>query len=45
MQIEDGVTHRRQRPRWVPPSEIYLILHTQRKPKSLIALLFIQNNS
>ena len=33
------------RPRWITPSEICLILHILRKPNSLIALLFIQNNS
>ena len=33
------------RPRWITPSEICVILHILRKPNSLIALLFIQNNS
>ena len=33
------------RPRWITPSEICLVLHILRKPDSLIALLFIQNNS
>ena len=32
-------------PRWITPSEVCLILHTLRKPNSLITLLFIQNNS
>ena len=32
------------RPRWITPSQICLILHILRKPNSLIALLFIQNN-
>ena len=44
-QIEEGVIHRGRRPRWIKPSEICLILHILRKPNSLIALLFIQNNS
>ena len=33
------------RPPWITPSSICLILHIPRKPNSLIALLFIQNNS
>ena len=33
------------RPRWITPSSICLILHILGKPNSLIALLFIQNNS
>ena len=33
-------------PRWITPSEIcIIILHILRKSNSLIALLFIQNNS
>ena len=44
-QIEEGVIHRGRRPRWITPSEICLILHILGKPNSLIALLFIQNNS
>ena len=32
-------------PRWITPFEVCLILHTLRKPNSLITLLFIQNNS
>ena len=32
-------------PRWITPSEICLILHILGKLNSLIALLFIQNNS
>ena len=32
-------------PRWITPSEVCLILHTLRKPNSLITLLFIQNHS
>ena len=40
-----SVIHRGQRPRWITPSEICLILHILQKPNSLIALLFIQNNS
>ena len=39
-QIEEGVW-----PRWITPSEICLILHILQKPNSLIASLFIQNNS
>ena len=45
MQIEESVIHRGRRPRWITSSEICLILHILRKPNSLIALLFIQNNS
>ena len=44
-QIEEGVIHRGWRPRWMAPSKICLILHILGKPNSLIALLFIQNNS
>ena len=44
-QIEEGVIHRGRRPKWITPFEICLILHIIRKPNSLIALLFIQNNS
>ena len=33
------------RPRWITPSEISIILHMIRKPKSITVLLFIQNNS
>ena len=44
-QIEEGVIQRGRRRRWITPSEICLILHILRKPNSLIALLFIQNNS
>ena len=33
------------RPRWITPSSICLIIHILQKPKSLTALLFIQNNS
>ena len=44
-QIEKAVIHRGRRPRWITPSEMCLILHILRKPNSLIALLFIQNNS
>ena len=33
------------RPRWITPSEICLILYIPRESNSLIALLFIQNNS
>ena len=43
-QIE-GVIDQGRRPRWITPSEICLILYILRKPNSLIALLFIQNNS
>ena len=45
MHIEESVIHRGRRPRWITSSEICLILHILRKPNSLIALLFIQNNS
>ena len=34
-----------RRPRWITPSEIFLILHILRKPNSLIVLWFIQNIS
>ena len=44
-QIEEGVIYRGRRQRWITPSEICLILHILRKPNSLIALLFVQNNS
>ena len=53
-QIEEGVIHLGLRPLWITPSSICLInprdlscliLHILRKPKPLIALLFIQNNS
>ena len=44
-QIEEGVMYRGRRPRWITSSEICLIFHILRKPNSLIALLFIQNNS
>ena len=40
-----GVIHIVPRPRWITPSSICLILHILWKPNSLIALLFIQNNS
>ena len=41
--MKEGVIHRGRRPRWITPSEICRILHILRKPKSIIALLFIQN--
>ena len=44
-QIEEVVIHRGRRPSWITPSEIFLILHILQKLNSLIALLFIQNNS
>ena len=44
-QIQEGVIYKGRRPRWITPSEICLLLHILRKPNSLIALLFIQNNS
>ena len=40
MQISEGVIHRDQRPRWITPSEICLILHILRKPNSLIVKYF-----
>ena len=43
LQVEEGVIHRGQRPRWITFSEICRILHILRKPNSIIALLFIQN--
>jgi len=43
LQVEESVIHRGGRPRWITPSEICRILHILRKPKSIIALLFIQN--
>ena len=45
LQIEEDVIHRGRRRRWITPSEICRILHILRWPKSIIALLFIQNNS
>ena len=45
MLIEEGVIHRGRLPRWITPSEICKILYILPKPISLIALLFIQNNS
>ena len=45
LQTKEGVIHRGRRPRWITPSEICKILHILRKPKSIIALLFIQNIS
>ena len=44
-QIEEGVILRGRKSRWITYSEICLILHILRKPNSLIALLFVQNNS
>ena len=43
LHVEESVIHRGRRPRWITPSEICRILHIQRKPNSIIALLFIQN--
>ena len=40
-----GVIDQGRRLRWITPSEICLILYILQKPNSLIALLFIQNNS
>ena len=37
--------HRGRRRRWITPSEICRILHILPQPNSIIALLFIQNNS
>ena len=45
LHIKEGVNHRDRRPRWISPSKIWWILHTQQKPNSVIALLFIQNIS
>ena len=45
LQIKEGVIHRGRTPRWVTPSEINRILHTPRKPDSIIALLVVQNIS
>ena len=45
MQVEEGVVHRGRRPRWITHSSICIILFILRKANSLIALLFIQNNS
>ena len=45
LQIKQSIIHRGRRPRWITPSEICNILHIQRKPNSMIALLFIQNIS
>ena len=45
MQIAEGVIQRGRRPWWIIPSEICIIFHILRKPNSLIALLFNQNNS
>ena len=45
LQIKQSIIHRGRRPRWITPSEICNILHIQRKPNSMIALLFIQNMS
>ena len=42
---EEGVIKLGFQPRWITPSEICLILHILRKLNSLIALLFIQDNS
>ena len=42
MEIEEGVIRRGRRPRRITPSEIAIILHTTRKPNSIIVLLFIQ---
>ena len=40
-----GEIFRAVRSRWITPAEFCLILHILRKPNSLIALFFIQNNS
>ena len=45
MQISEGIIHFGVRPRWITPSSICIILYSLRKPNSLIALLFNQNNS
>ena len=45
MLIKEGVIHRGRLPRWITPSEICKVLYILPKPNSLIALLFIQNNS
>ena len=45
MEIEEGVIRQGPRPRQITPSEISIILHTIRKPNSIIVLLYIQNNS
>ena len=45
MEIEEAVIRRGRRPRRITPSEISIILHMIRKSKSIIVLLFIQNNS
>ena len=45
LQIEEGVIHRGRSRKWITPSEICRILHILRQSNSIIALLFIQNNS
>ena len=45
VEIEESVIRRGRRPRRITPSEISIILHMIRKPNSITALLFIQNNS
>ena len=45
MQISEGIIHLGVRPRWITPSSICIIIYSLRKPNSLIALLFNQNNS
>ena len=44
MQMEEDVIQRGRRPRWIIPSEICITLYSLRKPNSLIALLFNQND-
>ena len=43
LQVEESAIHRGRSPRCITPSEICRILHIQRKPNSIVALLFIQN--
>ena len=45
MHISEGIIHLGVRPRWITPSSTCIILYSLRKPNSLIALLFNQNNS